>query len=162
MAFQVTVSRHNVAFPSKIRSGGDGHNFNIFVNADTDNGVVGTLGAWKDFDRFNFTAGNAGFSGELHAAQNGNWYVLVTAIDEAHPPIFLWNSVVIEDERYKDQPDVFFNAAGETVKGYQIGLYDIFEESEAILTPATSKAVDFVEGATVTVGANNKFVVTAP
>ena len=162
MAYSVTVSKHNVAFPSKIRSGGDGHTLNIFVAADTDNGVIGTVGAWKDFDRYNFTAGNTAFQGKLHAAANGNWYVEVTAIDVETPPVFLYNSPNVEDERYADQPDVFFNAANDTVKGYILELFDVFEESEAIFTYNTDKATDLVEGATVEVAANNKLKVTAP
>lgn len=164
MAYNVTVSKHNVAFPSKIRSGGDGHTLNIFVAADTDNGVVGSAGAWKDFDRYNFTAGNTGFAGKLHAAANGNWYVEVTAIDPETPPVFLYNSAVVEDERYADQPDVFFNAQGDTVKGYVLSLFDIFEESEAIFTYNTNKATDLKENATVAIDTTNtaKLKVTAP
>ena len=162
MAYSITVAKHNVAFPSKIRSGGDGHTLNIFVNADTDNGVVGSVGAWKDFDRYNFTAGNTSFVGKLHAAANGNWYVEVTAIDVEDPPVFLYNSPIIEDERYADRPDIFFNKQGDTVKGYILELFDVFEESEEIFVPNTAKATDLVEGATVTVAANNKLKVTAP
>lgn len=162
MAYSVTVTKHNVAFPSKVRSGGDGHTLNIFVAADTDNGVIGSVGAWKDFDRYNFTVGNTAFVGKLHAAANGNWYVEVTAIDVENPPVFLYNSPIVEDERYKDQPDVFFNANGDTVKGYVLELFDVVEESEAIFTFNTSKAVDLVEGATVEVAAGNKLKVTAP
>lgn len=164
MAYQVTTTKHNIAFPSKIRSGGDGHTLNIFVAADTDNGVIGSVGAWKDFDRYNFTAGNTGFAGKLHAAANGNWYVEVTAINPAIPPVFLYNSPIIEDERYKDQPDMFFNANGDTVKGYVLELFDVFEESEAIFTFNTNKATDLKEGATVAVDTTNtaKLKVTAP
>lgn len=162
MAYAVTVSKHNVAFPSKVRSGGDGHTLNMFVAADTDNGVIGSVGAWKDFDRYNFTVGNAGFEGKLHAAANGNWYVEVTAIDADVPPVFLYNSPIVEDERYKDQLDVFFNANGDTVKGYVLELFDVIEESEAIFTFNTSKAVDLVENATVVVAAGNKLKVTKP
>lgn len=162
MAYSITVAKHNVAFPSKIRSGGDGHTLNIFVNADTDNGVVGSVGAWKDFDRYNFTAGNTSFVGKLHAAANGNWYVEVTAIDVENPPVFLYNSPIVEDERYADRPDIFFNKQGETVKGYILELFDVFEESEEIFTYNTAKATDLVEGATVTVAANNKLKVTKP
>ena len=162
MAYSVTVSKHNVAFPSKIRSGGDGHTLNIFVDADTDNGVVGTVGVWKDFDRYTFVAGNASFEGKLHAAANGNWYVEVTALDVTAPPVFLYNSPIVEDERYADQPDVFFNAAGDTVKGYILELFDVFEESEAIFNFASAKETDLVEGASVTIDSNNKLLVTAP
>ena len=164
MAYSVTVSKHNVAFPSKIRSGGDGHTLNIFVNADTDNGVVGSVGVWKDFDRYNFVAGNASFEGKLHAAANGNWYVEVTAIDVENPPVFLYNSPIVEDERYADQLDVFFNKQGETVKGYILELFDVFEESEAIFKFATAKGTDLVEGATVTIDTTDasKLLVTAP
>lgn len=164
MAYNVTVSKHNVAFPSKIRSGGDGHTLNIYVASATDNGVVGSVGAWKDFDRYNFTAGNTSFEGKLHAAANGNWYVEVTAIDVENPPVFLYNSPIIEDERYADQPDAFFNAAGDTVKGYILELFDIFEESEAIFTYNTNKATDLKENATVVIDTTNtaKLKVTAP
>lgn len=161
MAYAISTTKHNVAFPSKIRSGGDGHTLNIYVAADTDNGVVGSVGAWKDFDRYTFTAGNASFEGKLHAAANGNWYVEVTAIDVEAPPVFLYNSPIIEDERYADQPDLFFNAQGDTVKGYILELFDVFEESEAIFTYATSKTTDLKEGSTVTIGSNNKLLVTA-
>ena len=162
MAYSVTVSKHNVAFPSKIRSGGDGHTLNIFVDADTDNGVVGTVGVWKDFDRYTFVAGNASFEGKLHAAANGNWYVEVTALDVTAPPVFLYNSPIVEDERYADQPDVFFNKQGDTVKGYILELFDVFEESEEIFNFASAKETDLVEGATVTIDSNNKLLVTAP
>lgn len=161
MAYNVVVSKHNVAFPSKIRSGGDGHTLNIYVAADTDNGVIGSVGTWKDFDRYNFVAGNSAFVGKLHAAANGNWYVEVTAVDVENPPVFLYNSPIVEDERYADQLDVFYNAEGDTVKGYVLELFDVFEESEAIFTFNTSKATDLKENATVTVN-GNKLKVTAP
>lgn len=148
MAYSITVAQHNVAFPSKIRSGGDGHTLNMFIGADYDNGVIGTVGTWKDFDRYNFTVDNSGFKGKLHAAANGNWYVEVTEIDPDAPPVFLFNSPIVEDERLNGEEQYFYNKNGDTVKGYVLGLYDVFEESAAIFTgtPAEGKAVTAASG----------------
>lgn len=155
MAFTKTVEEHNVAFPSKVRSGGDGHVLNVVVADATDNGVIASVGAWKDFDRYNVTSGNAGFKGKLHAAANGNWYVEVTEIDVATPPVFLYNSPIVEDQTLNYNEKYFFNAAGDTVKAYVLGLYDVVEESAAIFS-GTPK-----EGATVTVSGNKLAVATA-
>lgn len=145
MAYTKNVVKHNVAFPSKVRSGGDGHVLNIVVADDTDNGVIASVGAWKDFDRYDVEAGNAGFKGVLHAAANGNWYVEVTEINAAKPPVLLYNSPIVEDQTLNYSEEYFFNAKGDTVKGYVLGLYDIFEESAAIFTGTPA------EGAKVTV-----------
>jgi hypothetical protein len=152
MAYSKSTTKHNVAFPSKIRSGGDGHVLNIVVDGDTDNGVIASVGAWKDFDRYDVEAGNAGFEGVLHAAANGNWYVEVTQINAAKPPVFLYNAPIVEDQTLNYGEEYFFNEDGDTVKGYVLGLYDIFEESAAIFTGTPA------EGATVTVS-GSKLVV---
>ena len=116
MAYTKSVAEHNVAFPSKVRSGGDGHVLNMYLADDTDNGVI------------------AGFKGKLHAAANGNWYVEVTEINAANPPVFLYNAPIVEDQTLRGGEQYFFNAEGDTVKGYVLGLYDIVEESKAIFT----------------------------
>lgn len=141
MAFQKNVTEHNVAFPSKM---GAGHILNLAVAKDTDNGVIASVGAYKDFDRYDVEEGNAGFKGTIVGqAANGNWYVQVSAIDPAKPPVFLINSAIVEDQTLHGQEKYFFNAAGDTVKGYVMGLYDIVEESDKIFTgtPAVGKTV---------------------
>ena len=156
MAYTKSVTEHNVAFPSKVRSGGDGHVLNMYLAEDTDNGVIASVGAWKDFDRYNVTAGNAGFKGILHAAANGNWYVEVTEINVANPPIFLYNAPIVEDQTLRGGEQYFFNAEGDTVKGYVLGLHDIVEESAAIFTgkPVEGKAVT-VSGKKLVVASGN-------
>ena len=155
MSYSVSATEHNVAFPSKVNAGDGGeHILNMVIATDMDNGVIGTNSGWADFDQFNFTAGNTGFTGELHEASNGNWYVLVTAIDAAAPPIFLYNSAVIEDEHLNGQEKYFYNAAGEmNVSGYVLKVNDIIEESAAIFSGTPS------EGATVT-SSGSKLVVS--
>ena len=156
MSYSITATEHNVAFPSKVNAGDGGeHILNMVIAADMDNGVIGSNGGWADFDAFTFTPGNSGFKGELHQAANGNWYVLVTEIDADNPPIFLYNSAVLEDERLRGQEKYFYNAKGEmNVKGYVLKLNDIVEESAAIFTntPAEGKSVT-VSGTKLTVGA---------
>jgi len=148
MAYKINIDEHNVAFPTKVNAGNGGdHILNMVISEDTDNGVIGSNTGWASFEEFNFEAGNDGFKGELHAAANGNWYVLVTAVDATNPPIFLYNSPIIEDETLNAQEQYFYNAADEmNVKGYVLKLNDIVEESEAIFTgtPAEGKTVTAV------------------
>ena len=144
MAYSVTVTKHNVAFPSKIRSGGDGHTLNMFVAADTDNGVVGSVGAWKDFDRYTFTAGNTSFQGKLHAAANGNWYVELLEDTDA---IWIYDAVVIPEDYNREfsKESNFYNESGKTVKGYSLHKGDILELATACFdgTPAKNSAVGY-------------------
>ncbi len=146
MAINFTVSEHNVAFPSKVKSGICGHTFNCYIGADMDNGVLVGIDGWKDYDRYTVKNAPAGFAGVIREqAKNGNWYVEVVNAGTDAPAIFIHQPVVVagapakkyEDEKY------FYNKAGSTVKGYELAMYDIIEESAAIFTgtPAAGKSV---------------------
>ena len=161
------ATKHAVAGSTRLvattATGGHGI-VDIKISKDLDNGCIIGKGALVAGEVYAMASSTA-FAGKIiDKASNGNWYVEVTAIDVDAPPVFLYNSPIIEDERYKDQPDMFFNANGDTVKGYVLELFDVFEESEAIFTFNTNKATDLKEGATVAVDTTNtaKLKVTAP
>lgn len=147
MAINFHVDEHNVAFPSKVKSGICGHTFNCYIDQDMDNGVLVGIDGWKDYDRYTVTNAPAGFAGVIREqAKNGNWYVEVVNPGTAAPAIFIHQPVVINGapaKKYEDEK-YFYNASGSTVKGYELSKYDIIEESEAIFEsndPAAGKTV---------------------
>jgi hypothetical protein len=163
MAIKYQIEKHNVAFPNKVASAkGGGHIFNVRVEEDVDNGTIGSLGAWNAFDEYLFKKGNAGFKGVIRdQAANGRWYVEVTEINAADPPIFLYNSPVVAESYNNDfkKESNFYNAEDDVVKGYELHLHDIIEESIEMFTSASQSKV--AKNAVVTVSGKNLVAATS-
>lgn len=143
MAIRYSIEKHNITFPTKVVAGyGGDHQFNLYVEKDYDNGVIGSVGAWKDFDRYTFKEGNAAFEGEIvEQAANGNWYVQVNKADE--DTVYLCQDEVSTLDYTEDFKDLanLFNEAKSTVRGYKLNKYDIIEESAKIFKNPDTLAV---------------------
>ena len=143
---------HAVAYPSKlIAQNGGKHIYNIELATETDNGNLVARGQFLDLDLYEEAAATT-FEGVIQKkAANGNWYVEVV---EAGDALLVYMPAFIEEEWTKTLKDErrFFNAAGATVRGYELAVGDVFELS-AEGFDGTPEA-----GKTVTV-ANKKLVV---
>lgn len=145
MAISYSIATHNVAFPSKVKSGSCGHVLNCYITADTDNGELVGVGTWHGFDEYNVTAAPADFAGVIRGqAANGNWYIEVTNAGST-PTVFIHQPVIINEDflRKFQKESNFYNLAGTVVKGYVLDVLDIIEESATIFTgtPQANKAV---------------------
>lgn len=146
MAVDITVTNtHAYCFPSKLVAGNGGqHIYNLYLTADRDNGVIRSLGDWKEFEVYEEGDAPSTFAGVIREqAADGNWYVEVTEPADA---VLICN---VEDtpgtnydSRYKDEK-VFYNASGATVRAYGLVAHDIFELSEEGFsgTPAAGSTV---------------------
>ncbi len=120
------------------------HIFNIRIEADMDNGtivamgdlVAGTLDTYKAKE-------STGFSGIIDGkAANGNFYVRVIEPGDAlllHDPELIYEEYTTAMQHASN----FYNAKGDTVRAYQLGVGDVFELSAEGFTtdPAVGKAV---------------------
>ena len=145
--YSITAT-HNEAFPSKLlaASGGE-HIFDILLTADHDNGVIVGRGNYVKLGTYQEATAPANFAGIIREqAANGNWYVEVTVPDEA-----LW-ILMPEISPYGisqlENPKAWYNASGDTVKGYELHKGDIFEMSVEGFngTPAVNATVTFANG----------------
>ena len=145
--YSITAT-HNEAFPSKLlaASGGE-HIFDILLTADHDNGVIVGRGNYVKLGTYQEATAPANFAGIIREqAANGNWSVEVTVPDEA-----LW-ILMPEISPYGisqlENPKAWYNASGDTVKGYELHKGDIFEMSVEGFngTPAVNATVTFANG----------------
>lgn len=145
------TATHNEAFPSKIlAANGGAHIFDVLLTANHDNGVIVGRGDYVKLGTYKETTAPGSFAGKIvEQAQNGNWYVEVIVPAEA-----LW-ILMPEISPYEmpqlENPKCWYNASGDTVKGYQLTKGDIFEISaEGFSTTPTvssiNKAVSFSGG----------------
>ena len=151
MAVDITVTNtHAYCFPSKLVAGNGGqHIYNLYLTADRDNGVIRSLGAWKEFEVY--TEGNApaSFAGVIREqAADGNWYVEVTAPADAVLVCEVEDTPGTNyDKRFTD-PKAFYNASGSTVRAYGLIAHDIFEISEEGFSGIPSKGKTVTANAT--------------
>jgi len=158
MAIKYSIDSHNVAFPSKVRSGMCGHVLNCYITEDTDNGELVGVTNWHGYDEYNTTTAPSDFAGVIRGqAANGHWYIEVTNAGST-PAVFIHQPVVIAEDftRSFTRESNFYNPAESVVKGYVLSVLDIIEESDVIFsgTPAVDKAVTWDSSA-------KKFVVGA-
>ena len=134
---------HAVAYPSKlIAQNGGKHIYNIELATETDNGNLVARGQFIDLDLYEEAAATT-FEGVIQKqAANGNWYVEVVDAGDAllvYMPAFIeeeWTKTLKNEKR-------FFNAAGATVRGYELAVGDVFELSAEGFdgTPEAGKTV---------------------
>lgn len=137
------IEEHAVAFPSKLvaQNGGE-HIYNIELATDTDNGNLVAKGDFIDIDLY-AEAEVTEFEGVIRRqANNGNWYVEVVNPGDA---LFVYMPAYIAEDwtnKWKAEKN-FYNASGETVRGYGLHVGDIFEVSELGFdgTPDAGKTV---------------------
>lgn len=145
MAIKYSIDSHNVAFPSKVRSGMCGHVLNCYITEDTDNGELVGVTNWHGYDEYNTTTAPSDFAGVIRGkAANGHWYIEVTNAGST-PAVFIHQPVVIAEDftRSFTKESNFYNPAESVVKGYVLSVLDIIEESDVIFsgTPAKDKTV---------------------
>ena len=130
MAIQYTFTSHCVAFPSKLvaQEGGE-HIYNIELTSNTDNGNLVAKGDFIDLDLYKEAAVTT-FAGKIQKqAANGNWYVEVVTPGDA---LFVYMQAFIAEDwtnTFKKESN-FYNAKGDTVRGYALHVGDVFEVSE--------------------------------
>lgn len=129
MAIKYVIDTHAVAFPSKLvaQNGGE-HIYNIELTSDTDNGNLVAKGDFIDLDLYKEAAVTT-FAGKIQKqAANGNWYVEVTDPGDA---LFVYMQAFIAEDwtnTFKKESN-FYNAKGDTVRGYALHKGDVFEVS---------------------------------
>ena len=68
MAIRYSIDTHNVAFPSKVRSGMCGHTLNCYITEDTDNGELVGVTNWHGYDEYNVTTAPSDFAGVIRGS----------------------------------------------------------------------------------------------
>lgn len=151
--YSITAT-HNEAFPSKLLAANGGeHIYDVLLTANHDNGVIVGRGDYVKLGTYKETTAPVGFAGKIvEQADNGNWYVEVTAPAEA-----LW-ILMPEISPYEipqlQNPKSWYNASGDTVKGYELHKGDVFEMSVEGFSgvPVVGKTVSFSAGKYVVAG----------
>ena len=150
MALHYEISKHHVAFPTKVLSERVGRVLNMVISEDTDNGTVCGKGAYVSFDQYKVAEVPSAFEGEiLEKAADGNWYVEVKKIDPNAPAILIYEAPIIAENYNSKFTSVanFFNEASpertKTVRGFVLGVTDVYELSEDAFegTPEAGKKV---------------------
>lgn len=148
MAIRIQLENtHAYCFPTKI-AGGNGaeHILNIVLTADADNGSIVTTSAdsYVSFDQYQEEAAPAGYEAKIvDVAANGNFYVqVVNPADAILICEVINNPYTNYDSRFQDD-NLFYNAAGDVVRGYVLHKFDIYELSVEGFegTPEVGKAV---------------------
>lgn len=150
MALHYEISKHHVAFPTKVLSERVGRVLNMVISEDTDNGTVCGKGAYVSFDQYKVAQVPSAFEGEiLEKAADGNWYVEVKKIDPNAPAVLIYEVPEIAENYNSKFTSVanFFNEASpertKTVRGFVLGVTDVYELSEDAFegTPVAGKKV---------------------
>ena len=143
MAIKYAIEKHAIAFPSKLvaQQGGE-HIYNIELKNDTDNGQLVAKGKFLDLDLYEEGTVTE-FEGKIQKqAANGNWYVEVVEPGDA---LFVYMQAFIAEDwtnTWKKESN-FYNAKGDTVRGYALHTGDVFEVSAEGFTgtPEAEKTV---------------------
>lgn len=148
---------HADGFQSKLAAGNGGqHIYNLRLTSNTlDNFTIRGLGAWVGFDEYaeaNAPTGANGFAGIIRGkSARGYWYVEVT---EAADAVLVAEVDIRKDSdpRFQD-PKLFYNKKGDTVRAYGLIKHDIFEVSdEGFTTKPTDASIGKAVSANATTG----------
>lgn len=146
MAIKIMMDNvHAYCFPTKLLAGNGGeHILNIELTADADNGSIVTAGEYKSFDNYVEAAAPADYEAKIvDIAADGNFYVeVVNPADAVLICEVIDNPYTNYDSRFKDSK-LFYNAAGDVVRGYVLHKRDIYELSAEGFegTPEVGKSV---------------------
>lgn len=146
MAIKITLDNtHAYCFPTKILAGNGGeHILNIELTANADNGSIVSAGDYKSFDNYVEAEAPAGYEAKIvDIAADGNFYVqVVNPADAILVCEVIDNPYTNYDSRFKSDK-LFYNAAGDVVRGYVLHKFDIYELSEEGFegTPEVGKTV---------------------
>ena len=147
MAIKYEISKHAVAFPSKLLAQTYGaHILNVQLTNACDNGNLVGVGEFIDLDLYEETAATT-FEGKIQKqAANGNWYVEVVNPGDAY---FVYMQPFIAEEwtnKWKAESN-FYNESGDIVRAYQLCKHDVFEVSAEGFTgtPEAGKTVSVAD-----------------
>lgn len=91
-----SIEQHAEAYVSKVlATQGGAHIFNIQAKEDVDNGWFVGKGAWLSLDLYEEAAPTSASGIVREQAANGNWYVEITASENAY---FVYTVPLIEEE----------------------------------------------------------------
>lgn len=158
MAIDVsTNATHAVAFPSRLVAGyGGGHIYDILLTSAADNGNIVGRGDYIKLGTYKETTPTS-FAGKIvEQATNGNWYVEVTSATDG---LFVYMPEISPyDTKSLRQAKLFYNASGDTVKGYSLQVGDIFEVSSEAIDgdPAVGKVISAITSKKITVTKTSK------
>lgn len=132
---------HADGFQSKLAAGNGGqHIYNMRVTSNAlDNWTIRSLGNWVGFDEYAEANAPKTFAGVIRGkSARGYWYVEVT---EAADAVLVAEVNVIKDNypRFQD-PKLYYNKKGETVRAYGLIKHDIFEVSDEGFTTKPTDA----------------------
>ena len=142
----INIQKHAVAGSTRLTGtkavGGHGI-VDIRISTDLDNGSIIGKGALEAGEVYAMAAPTT-FNGKIiDRAANGNWYVEVTAAENAYlvltPPLCYYDYT----QSMRDEA-TFYNANGDIVRAYKLFEGDIFELSAEGFdgTPVKNKLVD--------------------
>lgn len=129
MAVNITIAKHGYAYPAKsLAEKGGKYIHNITITDDHDNGDVVGRGDFIELDRYEETTSTGLEAVVVDTAPNGNFYV---EIKEPGDALILRNVPVIpyEFNREVQHESAFYNEKGDTVRGYELAVGDIWELS---------------------------------
>lgn len=148
MAVQITIGKHGWAYPAKsLAEKGGKYIHNITITDDHDNGDVVGRGDFIELDRYKETTSSGLDALVVDIAPNGNFYVEIKDPGDA---LILRNVPVIpyEFNREVQHESSFYNEKGDTVRGYELAVGDIWELSSECF----SEAVEVGDAVTATSG----------
>lgn len=135
VAIKVTISKHGVAYPSKmLATNGGRHIISLKVKTDTDNGMILGKGKFIDLDSYDEDNTSVTFTGVIQKqAANGNWYCECTTASNAY--LVYQVPLIAEDysNAYKAEYN-FYNPKDSYVRAYEIAPGDVFELSADLIT----------------------------
>lgn len=163
MAYDISVTKHGVFFPSKIlaENGGE-HIFDVKLTANMDNGtIIGRSATWAtdEFDVYTQAAAPASFAGKIMGqAANGNFYVEVVTPADA---LVIYNSEILpRDDEDLSQIPMFYNALGDVVQAIGLHKGDIFELSaEGFTTKPVTTSIGKAVSVSATTSTLGKLVI---
>ena len=127
----INIQKHAVAGSTRLTAtkavGGHGIQ-DIKISADLDNGSIIGRGALVAGEVYAMTAATT-FAGKvIDKAANGNWYVEVTAAENAYLVLTVPVTYVDYTNAMRDE-STFYNANGDIVRAYPLFVGDVFELS---------------------------------
>ena len=132
MAIRINIDNtHAYCFPTKLLAGNGGeHILNMELTSDADNGSIVSVGEYKSFDNYMEAEAPADYEAKIvDIAADGNFYVeVVNPADAVLICEVIDNPYTNYDSRFKSDK-LFYNAAGEVVRGYVLHKHDIYELS---------------------------------
>lgn len=134
MAIRYTLSKFPTGIVSKaLCSNGGKHIYNITLSEDTPNGVFVGKGAFVELDRYTEVAAGSVSGNIVAKAENGNYYVEISACDEG--TLFVYQVPMIEEEWTKEfqKEENFYNPSGSVVRAGQLAPGDVIELNAAAL-----------------------------